>query len=77
MNTNNIISIVQKLLLMTFSIGFCYFGTEILFISESNSFDMELIKQEYFESLFVGFCASITMIIGMLVLQKKKSNKRL
>jgi general stress protein CsbA len=38
---------------------------------------MELIKQEYFESLFVGFCASTTMIIGMLVLQKKKSNKRL
>lgn len=56
---------------MAFTIGYCYFGTEVFLVSKNKSCNVEIIKQEYFEALFVGLCAAIFMFIGTLIFKKK------
>lgn len=62
--------IIIKLVLMSFTIAYCHFASEVLF-SNTEVYDQAYLKKEYFQSLFVGILASL-FAFGYILFKKKK-----
>ncbi len=67
--------VLRLFLLMTFAVAYCHFATEVIFNEELRLIDAEFIKREYFQSLFVGFCASAFGVLGYFLFLDKKRSK--
>ncbi len=69
--------VIRLILSIAFSIAYCHYASEILFNQEIQEFSREFLIKEYFQSLIVGFCASIPVATASFYLKRRKTNMNL
>lgn len=65
--------LILLIIAVTFAVGYCHFGSEVILQGNNQDLNWDILKREYFESLFVGVFSAISVLVFLVFFRKHNS----